>query len=80
MKYSLAALAASVAFAVAPALAQDDNMPAFENGPVWDMATGRLTRQLPENAELRRACLPAGAVALSADGHIAALAGSDGTV
>ena len=39
MRYSLAALAASVAFAVAPALAQDDNMPAFENGPVWDIAS-----------------------------------------
>ena len=38
MKYSLAALAASLAFAVAPAIAQDDNMPAYENGPVWDFA------------------------------------------
>jgi hypothetical protein len=38
MKYSLAALAASLAFAVAPAIAQDDG-PAFENGIVWDMAS-----------------------------------------
>src|SRR3954451_10513577 len=39
MKYSLAALAASLAFAIAPALAQDNNSPSFENGPVWDMAS-----------------------------------------
>ncbi len=38
MKYALAAFAASLAFAVAPAMAQDDNMPAYENGPVWDFA------------------------------------------
>lgn len=38
MKYSLAALAASLAFAAAPAIAQDDG-PAFENGIVWDLAS-----------------------------------------
>src|SRR5205823_10506954 len=47
---------------------------------VWDMATGRLTRQLPEKAELRRASLPASAVALSADGRTAALGSPDGMV
>ena len=39
MKYSLAALAASLVLGLAPALAEDDNTPAFENGPVWDMAS-----------------------------------------
>lgn len=39
MKYSLAALAASLAFAAAPALAQDDNGPMFENGAVLDVAS-----------------------------------------
>jgi len=39
MKYSLAALAASLAFAVAPAMAQDQNAPSFENGVVLDVAS-----------------------------------------
>lgn len=39
MKYSFAALAALLAFGLAPALAQDDNSPVFENGPVWDIAS-----------------------------------------
>lgn len=39
MKYSLAALAASLAFAVAPAIAQDENAPVFENGTVLDVAS-----------------------------------------
>jgi hypothetical protein len=39
MKYSLAALAASLALAVAPALAQDDNAPVFENGVVLNVAS-----------------------------------------
>jgi hypothetical protein len=38
MKYSLAAVAALLALGLAPALAEDGNSPAFENGPVWDMA------------------------------------------
>ena len=36
MRYSLATLAALLAFAIGPALAQDDNMPSYENGSVWD--------------------------------------------
>lgn len=39
MKYSLAALAASLAFTVAPAIAQDENAPMFENGVVLDVAS-----------------------------------------
>jgi hypothetical protein len=39
MKYALAALAASLAFATVPAIAQEDNMPAFENGAVLDVAS-----------------------------------------
>jgi len=39
MKYSLAALAASLAFAIAPAIAADENGPSFESGPVWDVAS-----------------------------------------
>jgi hypothetical protein len=39
MKYSLAALAASVAFAIAPAIAADENAPAFENGVVLNVAS-----------------------------------------
>jgi len=39
MKYSLAALAASLAFAIAPAIAEDENAPAFENGVVLDVAS-----------------------------------------
>ncbi|HSC17861.1 MAG TPA: hypothetical protein VLC74_03005 [Rhizomicrobium sp.] len=39
MKYSLAALAASIALAVAPAMAQDQNAPSFENGVVLDVAS-----------------------------------------
>jgi hypothetical protein len=38
MKYLLAALAASLAFAVAPAIA-DENSPSFENGVVLDVAS-----------------------------------------
>jgi hypothetical protein len=37
MKYLLAALAASTALIVAPAMAAGDDTPAFENGPVWDV-------------------------------------------
>ena len=39
MKYSLAALAASLAFAIAPAMAEDQNAPSFENGVVLDVAS-----------------------------------------
>jgi RNA polymerase sigma factor (sigma-70 family) len=46
----------------------------------WDMNTGRLLRQLPDKAEARRACFPAAAVALSADGRIAAFGKVDGTI
>jgi hypothetical protein len=39
MKYSLAALAASLAFAIVPAVAADENSPSFENGVVLDVAS-----------------------------------------
>jgi|ERR1041385_5403244 hypothetical protein len=39
MKCSLAALAALLSLGLAPALAQEDNSPAFENGPVWNIAS-----------------------------------------
>jgi hypothetical protein len=39
MKYSLAALAASLVLGLAPALAQNENGPSFENGPVWTVAS-----------------------------------------
>jgi hypothetical protein len=39
MKYSLAALAASLLLAASPALAKDDNAPAFENGVVLDVSS-----------------------------------------
>ena len=39
MKYSFAAFAASLAFAVAPAMAQDANSPSFENGVVLDITS-----------------------------------------
>lgn len=38
MKYCHAALAASFALSIAPALAADANGPSYENGPVWDYA------------------------------------------
>ncbi len=38
MKTLLAALAASAALLIGPAMAADDNGPSFENGPVWDFA------------------------------------------
>jgi WD40 repeat protein len=47
---------------------------------VWDLATGRITRPVPADPNLRRVCLPGSAVALSADGRTAAIAGSDATV
>ncbi len=46
----------------------------------WDLATGRITRQFPVGRELRKKCLPGSALALSADGRTAALAGPEGTV
>ena len=39
MRYSLAALAASIAFAIVPAVAADENSPSFENGVVLDVAS-----------------------------------------
>jgi hypothetical protein len=39
MKYSLAALAASLVFGMAPALAADNNAPPFENGAVVDITS-----------------------------------------
>jgi hypothetical protein len=38
MKYSAAAIAASLAFAILPASAADENAPAFENGVVLNVA------------------------------------------
>ena len=38
MKHLLAAVVASAAFAIAPALAADNSGPSFETGPVWDFA------------------------------------------
>jgi hypothetical protein len=38
MKRLLAALVASAALSFVPALAADDNAPAYETGPVWDFA------------------------------------------
>jgi hypothetical protein len=39
MKYSLAALAASLAFTIGPAVIADENSPSFENGVVLDVAS-----------------------------------------
>jgi hypothetical protein len=39
MKYSLAALAASLVLAIGPAMAKDDNAPPFENGVVLDVSS-----------------------------------------
>jgi hypothetical protein len=39
MKYSLAALAASLTLGLTPAFAADNNAPPFENGPVVDIAS-----------------------------------------
>lgn len=39
MKYSTAALAVSLALAVTPAIAKDENAPVFENGAVLDVSS-----------------------------------------
>ena len=38
MKYLFGAVAASLSLLALPAIAADNNAPAYDNGPVWDMA------------------------------------------